>query len=100
MTEKKRILVTGATGKQGGATARRLVEKEHRVRALARDIGSPAAKALAASGVELVRGDLGDRAALDRALAGVDAMFLVTTPYGSSVETETREGVAAADAAK
>lgn len=100
MAEKKHVLVTGATGRQGGATALRLVEKGHRVRALTRDIGSPAAKALAESGVELVRGDLGDRASLDRALAGVDAMFLLTTPYGSSVETETREGVAAADAAK
>jgi uncharacterized protein YbjT (DUF2867 family) len=99
MTKRLEVLVAGATGKQGGATARQLVEKGHRVRALTRNVASPAAKALAAAGVELMQGDLQDRASVGRALAGMDAMFLVTTPLGGT-EAETREGIAAVDAVK
>jgi uncharacterized protein YbjT (DUF2867 family) len=101
MTKRLRVLVTGATGKQGGATARILVTHGHSVRALTRNVASPAAHALAATGVELVHGDLQDRDSVARALAGMDAMFLVTTPFGGvDAETETRQGIAAADAAR
>jgi uncharacterized protein YbjT (DUF2867 family) len=93
------ILVTGATGTQGGAVARQLVKKGHRVRALTRNVASPAAQALAALGVELARGDLEDRASVDRALTGMEAMFSVATPYERGPEAETRQGIRAADAA-
>ncbi len=99
MAKPLAVLVTGATGKQGGAVARQLLQKGHRVRALARNPAAPAAQALAAVGVEVVPGDLGDRASVDRAAAGMDALFAVTTPYGSSTEAETRQGIIAADAA-
>jgi uncharacterized protein YbjT (DUF2867 family) len=93
------ILVTCATGNQGGAVARQLVKKGHRVRALARNVTSPAAQALAALGIELVQGDLEDRASVDRALDGMEAMFSVATPYESGAEAETRQSIIAADAA-
>ncbi len=95
-----KTLVTGATGKQGGAVAHLLLERGRSVRALTRHPDSPAARALAERGAEIVQGDLTDRAAMDAALKGTDAVFLVTTPYGSSTADETKQGVTAADAAK
>ena len=93
------ILVTGATGSQGGAVARQLVQKGHHVRALTRNVASPAAQALAALGVELAQGNLEDRGSVDRALAGMEAMFSVGTPYERGPEAETHQGIVAADAA-
>jgi uncharacterized protein YbjT (DUF2867 family) len=69
------ILVTGATGKQGGATARRLLADGRPVRALVRDPAAPAAAELAAAGAELVCGDFDDLASLPPALDGVGAVF-------------------------
>src|SRR5205085_3112424 len=60
--ERGPILVTGATGQQGGAVARHLLAAGFPVRALTRDPDKPAAQALAARGATLVRGDLTDRA--------------------------------------
>ena len=58
---EKLFLVTGATGRQGGAVARHLLKRGHRVRALTRDPSKSAARALAGMGAEVVRGDLDDR---------------------------------------
>jgi len=101
MSKSLVVLVTGATGKQGGAVARRLLERGHKVRAFTRKADSPAAKALAGLGAEVVTGSLEDRASLDRAAGGVDAVFAMSTPFETgSMEVETRQGVTAADAAK
>jgi uncharacterized protein YbjT (DUF2867 family) len=95
------ILVTGATGQQGGATARHLLDQGWQVRALVRDPNTAAAQALSAKGVELVQGDLDDRSSLDRALAGVYGVFSVQTFMGPEGPVgETRQGKALADAAK
>ncbi|OLR89594.1 NmrA family NAD(P)-binding protein [Actinokineospora bangkokensis] len=94
------ILVTGATGVQGGATARALLAAGARVRALVRTPSSPAALAVAAAGAELVRGDLDDPASLRAAAEGVDGVFSVQTfmaPGG--LGGEVRQGRAVADAA-
>lgn len=87
-------LVTGATGRQGGATLDALLARHWRVRALTRTPGSPSARRLADRGVEVVAGDLDDTASLERALAGVDAAFLVTNfmGRGASVDSEVRQG--------
>jgi uncharacterized protein YbjT (DUF2867 family) len=69
------ILLTGITGNIGGATARALLAKGVRFRALVRDPAKAAA--WAAQGVELVQGDVEDAAAVTRALAGVDRALLV-----------------------
>jgi len=96
----KIILVTGATGHQGGAVARHLLATGWRVRALIRDPNKPAAQVLAQMGTEVVRGDFEDRASLDRAIQGVYGVFSVQTPLAAwGTEGETRQGQALADAA-
>src|SRR5689334_19813281 len=88
------VLVTGATGNQGGATVRRLLEGgKVRIRGLTRDPSSAKGRALVEKGVEVVAGDFDDRPSLDRALA-------VSTMMGTSPEIETRQGIAVLDAAK
>jgi uncharacterized protein YbjT (DUF2867 family) len=100
MTQKLVVLVTGATGKQGGAVARRLLKNGHSVRAFTRKADSPAAKELLQAGAEISTGSLDDRASLDRAMKGVDAVFAMSTPFEAGMEAETRQGVTVADAAK
>ncbi len=79
MTEKKIVAVVGATGVQGGAVARALLEDgEFAVRALTRDTGSAAAKDLASLGAEVVAADLYDEASLRRAFDGAYGAYLVT----------------------
>ena len=94
------ILVTGATGKQGGHVARFLLEKGHRVHALTRKADSPAARQLSSSGARIVTGDLSDGASIDRAVQGVDAVFAMSTPFEAGMEAEVRQGVTVADAVK
>ncbi|GGW14570.1 hypothetical protein GCM10018980_76730 [Streptomyces capoamus] len=97
------IAVTGATGAQGGAAARAALAAGHRVRALTRRPGTPAATALHDLGAEVRAADFDDPASLDTALAGADALFAVTTPFstgtGSDTGTEIRQGTALVDAA-
>ena len=97
------ILVTGATGKQGGATARRLLAGGRSVRALVRDPATPAATALAAAGARLVRGDFDDPASLPPALDGAAAVFglppVAFGPGGPERDLEVARGQALIDAA-
>lgn len=93
------VAVTGATGAQGGATARALLKAGHRVRALTRQPASPAAEALRDLGAEVRQADFDDRASLDTALAGSDSLFAITTPFGTDLTTEVRQGKALVDAA-
>ena len=74
---RKTILVTGATGKQGGAVLRHLRDKGFTVRALTRDPDTTKARALVGHGTEVVRGDLNDAASLARALDGADGVYCV-----------------------
>lgn len=96
---KLTILVTGATGQQGGALARKLLAKGHNVRALTRDPGSPAAKALAEAGAQLVTGDFQDPASLTEAAKGANGVFAVGTPYEAGAEVEIKQSIAVVDAA-
>ena len=66
-------LVTGATGFVGGHMIRLLLAKKQKVRALVRSIDR--AQSLAALGVELVQGDLKDRASLKIAVQGITGVF-------------------------
>ncbi|WP_182887183.1 NmrA/HSCARG family protein [Microbispora sp. H10885] len=74
-----RVLVIGATGRQGGATARELLARGRTVRALVRDPGSPAAASLEQAGAELAVGDLDDEASLRRAMRDAEGVFLALT---------------------
>jgi uncharacterized protein YbjT (DUF2867 family) len=100
MAQKLTVVVTGSTGKQGGAVARGLLERGHKVRAITRDPNSSQAKSLANAGATLVAASLEDTAAITKALDGATSLFAMTTPYGGGTEVEKRQGVAAADAAK
>src|SRR5258708_38823510 len=73
-----RVLVVGATGKQGGAVAQHLLGAGMLVRALTRNPDKPAARTLADRGAEVVAGDLGDADSVRRALAGGSAVFCAT----------------------
>src|SRR5882762_8238585 len=99
MTQKLTVVVTGSTGKQGGAVARGLLERGHKVRAVTRDPNSSQAKSLASAGASLVTASLEDTAAISKALEGATSLFAMTTPSGGT-DAETRQGIAAADAAK
>ncbi len=94
------ILVTGATGRQGGAALRALRKRGFPVRALTRDPDSPKARALVGQGTEIVRGDLSDEASLTRALDGVYGVYSMQTRAGQGLEAEVRQGIHLADAAK
>jgi uncharacterized protein YbjT (DUF2867 family) len=100
MARELTVVVTGSTGKQGGAVARGLLARGHKVRAVTRDPNSSQAKALANAGATLVTASLEDRAAITKALEGATSLFAMTTPFGGGTDAETRQGVAAADAAK
>eukprot|EP00741_Cyanophora_paradoxa_P020884 tig00021318_g20162.t1 len=73
------ILVTGATGHQGGSVVHHLLQQgQFRVRALTRRPDSPKARALASRGVEVVQGDFNDYESVVRACAGCYGVFAVT----------------------
>ena len=100
MSDSLSVLVSGATGQQGGALARVLLKKGHSVRAFVRSPDSPEAKELERSGAELAKGDFEDPFLMSEAARGMDAVFVVATPFEAGTEAETRHGIAAADAAK
>jgi len=100
MSQKLAVVVTGATGQQGGAVVKSLLERGHEVRAVTRRTDSAKARQLANAGVTLVRASLEDTAALTKALEGATSLFAMTTPFEGGTQAETRQGISAADAAK
>jgi uncharacterized protein YbjT (DUF2867 family) len=86
------VLVTGATGRQGGAVVDALLADDGTVRALTRDPSSERARALSARGVEVVRGDMERRSDLRRAMAGVDGVFLMTDYFAGGRAAEISQG--------
>ena len=76
------ILVIGATGQQGGAVAKHLLDRrQFAVRALTRNPESEAAQRLRRRGAEVVQGDLDDRASLRAAMKGAYGVFGVTNDW-------------------
>lgn len=99
-SERRVIVVTGATGLQGSAVTRHLLEQGWRVRALTRNTAGKQAQALAALGAEVVRGDLDDTTTLRPAFAGADGVYSVQNPYISGPGGEVRQGKNVADIAE
>ena len=99
MPDRMSVLVGGATGQQGGALARLLLEKGHRVIGLTRNPNSEAATGLKELGAEITAGSFGDRMSVERAMSGVDAVFTMSTSFETGTEAEIRDGIAFADAA-
>lgn len=105
MSQKQVVLVTAATGRQGGATARALLAQGHHgVRALVRNPDAPGALALAAAGAELVVGDLDRPESLRAACAGVTAVFSMQSPLltatGVDHSKEVQQGRSLVEAAR
>ena len=100
MTDQ-RILVTGATGAQGGALIPLLMEKGFKVRALTRNPDKPSAQALARKGVEVVAGDLDDSVSLQLACKDCHGVFALQNFWekGVGYQREIDQGVRLADAA-
>jgi len=97
---KDLILVTGATGKQGGSVARELLANGHKVRAMTRKPDGEAARALARLGAEIVPGDLDDAASLERAVLGAWGVFAVQNTWEAGVEREEEQGKRLAEVAR
>jgi uncharacterized protein YbjT (DUF2867 family) len=97
---QRKILVTGATGQQGGSLARLLLRKKHKVYALTRNAQSASAQDLRNKGANIVKGDLDDSDSLEHAVKDVESVFLMGTPFEDGTEGETRRGKLMADIAK
>ena len=94
MSTKRSVLVTGATGQQGGAVARALLSRGHHVKALTRKPDSDAARQLASAGADLVTGDLGDTTSVLKAASGAGAVFLrATAPRPGPRKRPVRESL-------
>jgi uncharacterized protein YbjT (DUF2867 family) len=93
------IVVTGATGRQGGAVARHLLAEGWRVRGVTRSPDSKAARRLAALGVEVVRADMASPHEMQHVCAGVHGVFSVQNAMISGEEGELTQGRNVADAA-
>lgn len=86
------VLVTGATGKQGGAVLRHLAGKGFRLRAMTRKPIEEAAKALEAQGIEVMQGDFDNPYSLNKPLEGVWGVFAVQNTWEAGVEREEEQG--------
>ena len=90
VTETKTILVTAVTGSQGRSTARQLLKAGWRVRGLTRNPESKRAQAMVTAGVELIKGNMGDRATVERALDG--AQGVTPSQISSEMASPERSG--------
>ena len=99
MTDTQTVVITGITGKQGGATARHLAGKGFTIKGMTRHPDGDAAKALAASGIQIVKGDLDDAASLEQALSGAWGVFAVQNTWEAGVEAEEVQGKRLAEVA-
>src|SRR6188768_3420277 len=101
MANEKTILITGATGRQGGATLRHLAKRGgFKLRALTRKPDGDAAKAVSKLGAEIVEGDFDDAGSLERAMAGAWGVFAVQNTWEAGVEREEEQGKRVAKVAR
>lgn len=87
-----RFAVLGATGAQGGAVVRALLEGGAHVQGVTRRTDSPAARRLTEAGVHMVAADLSDEASVAAAFAGVDGVYALTTPFEEGPSAEIAQG--------
>ena len=94
-----KVLVTGATGTQGGAVVDALLDSDinYDVRGLTRHPDEEAAQALAVRNVTVVEGDLDDKDTLRPAVEEVDAVFCVTNFWEAGYERQVQQGKNLAD---
>jgi uncharacterized protein YbjT (DUF2867 family) len=92
------ILVTGATGRQGGAVVRHLLGRGATVCALTRNPHGAPARQLAAGGAGLAQGDMDDQASLERAMRGAWGVYSVQD-FTVGAAREIQQGSNVAEAA-
>jgi uncharacterized protein YbjT (DUF2867 family) len=92
MATERTILITGITGKQGGAVARSLKGSGFKLRGMTRKPDSDHAQSFARDGVEIVAGDLDDESSLRQAMAGAWGVFAVQNTWEAGVEKEEDQG--------
>lgn len=97
MAQELTVVVTGSTCKQGGIVARGPLERGHKVHGVTRDPNSSQVKLLANAGAALVAASLEDTVL--KTLERATSPFAMTVPSGGA-DAETRQGIAAGDAAK
>ncbi len=94
------VLVTGATGNQGGAVVEHLLGSgQVDVHGLTRDTTSETAQQLSDRGVTMVEGDLNDPDSLRGPIGDADALFLVTNFWTEGYDQQVQQGKNAADVA-
>jgi uncharacterized protein YbjT (DUF2867 family) len=93
------VVVCGATGRQGGAVARRLVAQGWNVRALTRRPDRKEARALAAMGCEVIQADMENIDSLRSAFSGAYGIFSVQNGLASGFDREVIQGRNVADIA-
>jgi len=89
---RKTILITGATGQQGGAVARHLSGKGFNLRAMTRHPESERARELADAGFDIVKADLASPASVRKALEGVWGLFSVQNVMDNGPDLEEEQG--------
>lgn len=97
--DKMHIMVTGATGHQGGAVLNALRGSGHKLFGLTRHLESEKVKTLEKRGVTMVQGDFHNPDSLKKAFQNMDSVFLVSTHFETGVAIETVNAVNAIDAA-
>ena len=100
MAKKEPVLVTGATGQQGGAVAGELLKHGYPVKVMTRNPKSEKAQALAKAGAEIIHGDLDDAGSLEKALKGMWGVFAVQNTWEAGVEKEEVQGKRIAEVAR
>ena len=102
----KLLVVFGATGQQGGSVLNHILKtpvlsQQFKLRAITRDINKPAAQALQAKGIEVMSGDIDNKASLTPVLAGAHSVFATTVSIyqENGKAREIAQGKAIADAA-
>ncbi|MFD3002486.1 NmrA/HSCARG family protein [Pontibacter toksunensis] len=104
MSEKKVIVVFGATGAQGGGLARAILQDKNSdfaVRAVTRNAASDKAKELAGMGADVVTADIDDKQSMKKALQGAYGAYFVTFFWDHfSPEKEIAEAKSMAEASR
>jgi len=106
MSDKKVLVVFGATGTQGGSVVKSILgdpktAAAYSIRAITRDPSKPAAQKLAEAGCEVITADLDNASSIEKALAGAHTVFAVTNFWEkASADIEIQQGKNVADASK
>lgn len=95
MTQRQKILVLGASGKTGNATAMALLNKGERVRAFVRRTDKRS-EALKAAGAEIFQGEMSNFEDISRALVGVDKAYFIAPWVADQMHIAATFAVAAA----